>query len=87
MTAIDTAVAAIFARHLPTRYNGRKDRWKAGKMGLASKLRLLEEFGYKVDVTVTPPEKESPIFLTGKPEPPKMRQIRKTKTVDKNDLP
>lgn len=81
MTAIDTAIASIFARLLPPKYNGRKDRWKASKMGLASKIRLLEEFGYRVDVTVTPPEKESPIFLSAKPEPLSMRQIRRTKTV------
>lgn len=87
MTAIDAAVAAIFARPLPPKYNGRKDRWKAGKMGLASKIRLLEEFGYKVDITITPPEKESPIFLAVNPEPMRMRQFRRIKTVDRNELP
>ncbi len=85
--SVDTAVAYIFARLLPPKYNGRKDRWKAGKMGLASKIRLLEEFGYKVGVTITLPEKESPIFLSAKPEPLSMRQIRRTKTVDKDELP
>lgn len=87
MQEIDSAVSAIFSRLLPPKYNGRKDRWRAGKMGLASKIRLLEEFGYRVDVTVTPPEIESPIFLSAKPEPLSMRQIRRTKTVDKDELP
>ena len=62
MTAINAAVAAILSRRLPPRYHSRQNRWRTGKMGLASKIKLLEEFGYKVDVSVIPPETESPIF-------------------------
>lgn len=62
---IDSAISDILSRSLPPRYDSRKNRWRSGKMGLASKLRLLQEFGYRVDVTVTPPEIESPIFLEG----------------------
>lgn len=56
-TTIDNALRAIFATpHLPDKYNGRKQRFRDGKMGLASKIRLLQEFGYKVEIRVTPPE-------------------------------
>jgi len=53
---IDAAVASIFANPLPPRYDSRRKRWREGKMGLASKIRLLREFGYRVDVIVHPPE-------------------------------
>ena len=55
---IDDAVSAIFANQLPKQYDSRRKRWREGKMGLASKLRLLREFGYQVDVIVHPPESE-----------------------------
>ena len=53
---IDDAVSAIFSSQLPPRYDSRRKRWREGKMGLASKIRLLREFGYRVDVIVHPPE-------------------------------
>lgn len=53
---IDDAVSLIFAAPLPPRYDSRRKRWREGKMGLASKIRLLKEFGYRVDVIVYPPE-------------------------------
>jgi len=54
---IDIAVAAILSNTLPPRYDSRRKRWREGKMGLASKIRLLQEFGYRIEIRVTPPER------------------------------
>lgn len=56
-TNIDNALRTIFQTpQLPDKYNGRKQRFRDGQMGLASKIRLLQEFGYKIEIRVTPPE-------------------------------
>lgn len=58
---IDAAVESILSRpNLPNRLQSRANRFRRGKIGLASKLRLLEEEGWMVEITVKPPHTALP---------------------------
>lgn len=50
---IDRAVEAILIRpNLPNRLQSRANRYRSGKMGLASKIRLLESEGYRIEIKI-----------------------------------
>jgi len=54
---IKSAVTAILTRpNLPNRLQSRANRLRAGKLGLASMIRLLESEGWKVEVKITKPD-------------------------------
>lgn len=54
---VDNAVSAILIRpNLPNRLQSRANRYRAGKMGLASKIRLLESEGWLIEITLIRPD-------------------------------
>jgi len=54
---IKSAVTAILTRpNLPNRLQSRANRLRAGKLGLASMLRILESEGWKIEITISPPD-------------------------------
>ena len=51
---IDSLVEVILlSDNLPRRLQNRAERYKSGKMGLASKIRLLESEGHKIEIKIT----------------------------------
>lgn len=57
MHEITLAVETVLAT-APAKYNGYKDRLRKGKLGLKAMLKILEDFGYTVTITISPPPDE-----------------------------